>query len=87
MDKLGKILSKKWEDYDGRDKSVVDFGVLSAKEVSDFCCKAWDDWKKYKLRDINWLKRQLFFKLRSSFNQGPKYFLSAIKGTVRVFKS
>jgi anaerobic magnesium-protoporphyrin IX monomethyl ester cyclase len=82
MDKKGRVLSKNWRDYDGK-HSIVNF-ELPNKEVEDFCANAVKKWSKHKKKDIKWLKRKMFFILRSTLNQGPRYFLQKSKS---FFKS
>jgi radical SAM superfamily enzyme YgiQ (UPF0313 family) len=86
MKKEGKILSENWEDYDGTSKSIVDFGGLSNEEVVDFCSKAKTRWLQHKKKDSRWVKRQMFFHTRSSFNQGPRYFLEKVKKFAGLFR-
>jgi anaerobic magnesium-protoporphyrin IX monomethyl ester cyclase len=86
MDKEGKIMSKNWEDYDGSSKSIVDFGKLSASEIEDFCGKAKREWLNHKKKDTRWMKRQAFFQIRSSFNQGPSYFILVIRKFMRLLR-
>ncbi|MBN2546814.1 MAG: radical SAM protein [Spirochaetes bacterium] len=84
MDQEGKILSKNWEDYDGSNKSIVDFGTLSNKEIEDFCSHAKQNWLKHKKNDFKWLRRQIFFQIRSSFNQGAGYFINKLKKFINL---
>lgn len=79
MDKQGKILSKNWSDYDGSSNSLVDFGSLTNEEVVSFCNVAKNRWFRHKVKDLRWLYRQIFFQIRSSINQGPKYFFIKVQ--------
>jgi len=64
------LRAKKWLDYDGGGKSVVNYSELEPQEIEGFCKKASSRWLRHKISDLHWVSRQLHNLNRIKKGQG-----------------
>lgn len=70
LKKEGRLMSQRWEDYDGNNQSVVRYIDMDQKDVVAFHQQAMKRWLKSKLVNPRWFFRQFRFIFRVMKGQG-----------------
>jgi len=80
----GRLLSDKWEDFDGNSNCVVKFDDFDENYIVDFYKKATGRWLKHKMKDPKWVMRQLSNLNRARKGQGSGFVMKRIKRVVEL---
>ncbi|HPN96153.1 MAG TPA: radical SAM protein [Candidatus Moranbacteria bacterium] len=79
LKKEGRLLSEKWEDFDGNNNCVVKFDDFNSEFIVDFYKKATGRWLRHKLKQPRWFWRQLYYLNRSRSWQGNSFIFKRMR--------
>jgi len=79
LKKENRLISQNWKDFDGSSSSVINFENITPEYLVEFCRKASGRWLLSKIKDLSWLKRQIYNMFRQTKGQGVLFVVKRFK--------
>jgi hypothetical protein len=70
LEASGDLISRKWSDLDGANRTVIRYKDISREYLEAFIADSHSGWLRAKFRDPVWLIRQVRFLARTALSHG-----------------